>query len=285
MANITNEEAVWKTYPDPKYPFIEANQFGEIRTKDRTVTGKNGKKYHIKGRILKQHLKKSGYMYVSFRMNGKTVYLRAHRIIATCFVPNPNDYPEVNHIDNDRTNNAASNLEWCTRKYNETYKKNFGTTQAELFGKPVFAVDLKTGKVLRFESQHEAARKLGINVIYINKVVKGKQNQTGGYWFTEDESEITEEKIQEIRASMHFFGGVVAINLGTSEIFCFESQAEAARQLNVDPSTITKVIKGKLNKAGGCWFTRVDENAVEKTRAEFGDDLAREVEKTLYDVT
>lgn len=51
-----------------------------------------------------------------------------------------------------------SNLEWCTHQYNEAYKKNFGTSQAELLGKTVFAVNLETLKVLHFETQAEAAR-------------------------------------------------------------------------------------------------------------------------------
>lgn len=118
---INTEQAVWKPYPE--YPFIKANQFGEIRTVDRVVVSSNGRKYHIKGRILKQKLNPGSYMQVQFRVNGEGVILYVHRIVATCFIPNPNSYPEVNHIDNNRTNNSVDNLEWCTRKYNNDYKK------------------------------------------------------------------------------------------------------------------------------------------------------------------
>lgn len=202
------EEEIWRTYPD--YPFVEANQFGEIRTKDRTVTDKNGVKYHIKGRVLKQCPNNKGYVLVHFRANGKSIYLLAHRIIATCFIPNPLGLPEVNHKDNNPKNNAASNLEWCTRKYNDAYKKNFGTTQAEVSGKPV-----------------------------------------------------------------------IAINPDTSEVFWLESQHEAERQLGAHHSDVARVIKGKRNKAGGCWFCYADSTAVEKARAKFGDAVAKKVEKLL----
>ena len=56
----TKEQEIWKTHPE--FPFIQANQFGEIRTIDRTVEGKDGKKRRIKGRVLKQQLNKNGYL-------------------------------------------------------------------------------------------------------------------------------------------------------------------------------------------------------------------------------
>ncbi|AXH75738.1 MAG: HNH endonuclease [Bacteriophage sp.] len=178
MQNMTNtkQKEVWKTYPE--YPFIEANQFGEIRTKDRFVEYKNGSKRLIKGRVLKQYLNKSGYMFVHFGLNGKLVNLSVHRVVAICFIPNPDKKPEVNHIDNDRTNNVVSNLEWCSRQYNLDYKKKFGT-----FGRPVIAVNLDTSEISWFETRSEAARQLDANQSKICKVIKGKVNKTKGYWF------------------------------------------------------------------------------------------------------
>ena len=117
----TKQKEVWKTYPE--YTFIEVSNLGRVRTKDRYVRGRNESKRLIKGRVLKQELLPCGYMYVQFSMNGKNFCLRVHRMVAITFIPNPNNLPEVNHIDNDPTNNAVNNLEWCSRKYNEAYKK------------------------------------------------------------------------------------------------------------------------------------------------------------------
>lgn len=275
---INKEKEVWKTYP--KIPFLQASNLGRIRTVDRIITRSDGQKRLVKGRVLKQQLNKSGYMYVQIRVNGKPVDLIVHRVVATCFLPNPNNYPEVNHIDNDRTNNAASNLEWCTRQYNSDYKKNFGTTSTEVLGHPVFAVDLKTGKVYHFYSQHEAAHQLNISVQRINMVIKGKQYQTGGWWFTEDKREITEEKIREIRAKIQS-RSVIAVNPETSEVFWFKSQHEAARKLGASEGNVCNVIKGRKNKTHGCWFTYANENAVRETREKFGDEMAEKVEKLM----
>lgn len=220
-------------------------------------------------------------MYVQFHVNGKNFCLRVHRLVATCFIPNPLGLPEVNHIDNNPTNNIASNLEWCTKQYNLDYKKNFGTSPAQVQGRPVFAVDMKNGKVIRFETQSEAARQLGIDQRSVNNAIRGRMKTIHGYWLTEDESEITEEKIQEIKAKMLFLGGVIAIDLDTFKVFRFESQAEDARQLDAQRGNIYKVLKGKLNKTSNCWFCYADENAVEKVKSKFGDEIANKVKELM----
>lgn len=63
--------------------------------------------------------------------------------------------------------------------------------------------------------------------------------------------------------------------------FYFQSQAEAARQLDISQGNIPQVIKGRYNTAGGYWFCYADENAVENTRKKFGNELAEKVDKLL----
>lgn len=198
---VRKQDSVWKSHP--KYLFIEANQFGDIRIKDRYVPSKNGSKRLVKGHILKQYDYGHGYMYVSFKLKGKKVHLSVHRIVATCFIPNPNDYPEVNHIDCNRANNPVSNLEWRTKSYNRQYREKY----EDAWGRPVFAVNLETYEVLYFKSQKEAGLKLDIDPSDVTKVVNGKLNTVGGFWFTENESEITEEKYEKLRPICH--SGVV----------------------------------------------------------------------------
>lgn len=276
---IYKEKAVWKTYPE--FPFIEVSQFGDVRTKDRYVKCKDGKKRLIKSRELKQDDNGHGYKYVHVCVNGKTVHIYVHRLVATCFVPNPFGLPEINHLDNNPANNIFSNLQWCTHQENMTYKEKFGTSALEVSGRPVFAVNLETGKVFYFESQSEAARKLGVDNSLINEVVKGRKPTAGGCWLTEDKSEITGEKIQKIKNSMLFLGGVIAINLDTFEVLRFESQREAERKLSISNQYINDVVKGRANKAKNYWFCYADNNAVEKTREKFGNEVANKVKNLM----
>ena len=65
----------------------------------------------------------NGYMQVTLYKNGKRYAKYVHRLVATAFIPNPEDKPEINHIDEDKSNNCVTNLEWMTHKEN----LNFGT--------------------------------------------------------------------------------------------------------------------------------------------------------------
>lgn len=64
-------------------------------------------------RSLKQGNHRDGYKFVILNKNGKSKYMSVHRLVATAFIPNQDDLPEVNHKDEDKTNNCVDNLEWC----------------------------------------------------------------------------------------------------------------------------------------------------------------------------
>lgn len=72
-------------------------------------------------RWLKQDISNVGYKRVCLSKRGKKKKLSVHRLVAEEFVPNPNSLPHVNHIDNDKTNNRFTNLEWCTPKQNSEH--------------------------------------------------------------------------------------------------------------------------------------------------------------------
>lgn len=74
-------------------------------------------------KIIKGYREKNGYIHVVLTKtkNYKEIKRRStriHRLVAESFIPNPNNYQEINHIDMVKTNNIISNLEWCDRKYN-----------------------------------------------------------------------------------------------------------------------------------------------------------------------
>lgn len=173
---MNNKVEVWKTYPE--FDWIQGSNLGRLRTLDRYVKQGNKNRF-VRGRILKQQIDRYGYLYVHFRVNGKCVYRKVHRIIASCFLPNPDNLPQVNHRDCNRSNNCADNLEWCDASYNQRYVETFGKTR----GCCLIAISLNTLSVSHFPSQNEASRALGVNVGNINGVLKGRQKTSGGYWF------------------------------------------------------------------------------------------------------
>ena len=72
-------------------------------------------------KILKQSKNKYGYLQLGLHKDGKEKKYLVHRLVAENFIDNPNNYPEINHKDENKQNNSASNLEWCDRIYNVNY--------------------------------------------------------------------------------------------------------------------------------------------------------------------
>lgn len=89
-------------------------------------------KGRIKGRTqfrewftpLSLTLMNNGYLRARLYKNGRSKAYSVHRLVAEAFIPNPDNLPIVNHKDEDRTNNCAENLEWCTSKYNSQYSRD-----------------------------------------------------------------------------------------------------------------------------------------------------------------
>ena len=130
----------------------------------------------ITGKIKKPAKDKDGYLRVSlYNKEVKGTY-GVHRLVAKSFIPNPNNYPQINHIDENKSNNSADNLEWCDCQYNirySAYKKNKPVNQ--------YALD---GRLLNtYESIKEASEKTGIDNGDISNCCLGKPHHktAGGY--------------------------------------------------------------------------------------------------------
>jgi len=195
MAN--NEKEIWKSYPD--IPAIEVSTFGRVRTRDRMVSGRGNRTWLAKGQVLKPFVSNNGYMRMPIKIDGKQIKKSVHRLVAQTFIPNPDNLPMVNHKDCNRKNNHVENLEWCNNSYNQKYREEFGKAS----GHPVFAVNLATLEVSRFRSRMEAGRSLGVFYQSINKVIKGRFKQTGGFWFVNDDG----HAVDVVKSKLHDIGG------------------------------------------------------------------------------
>ena len=104
--------------------YYEVDQFGRVYALDRIVhVSDNGREYDkpLKGGQMKQHMHSKGYKTVVLTKNGKSETVYVHRLVAGAFINNPEGLPFINHKDEDKTNNFAENLEWCTNEYNVNY--------------------------------------------------------------------------------------------------------------------------------------------------------------------
>lgn len=130
------------------------------------------------GSIKIQHQRK-GYFSVNLYRNAKFKNKTVHRLVAIAFIPNPNNYPQVNHIDGDKLNNQHSNLEWCTPKQNTNHAIN-NNLRRQAVGESYRHSKLNDNKVrkIRLMSKymtHQAiADKFNVRQSCITRVINGQ---------------------------------------------------------------------------------------------------------------
>ena len=170
----------------------EVSNLGRVKSLGRTVWNGRGC-YKIPERILKAGTFKNGYLYVNLWKDGKMKHYTIHRLVGQAFVENPMGYTELNHRDENKLNNRADNLEYCSRSYNNTYNgrhKKVGKKIAEKQKKAVFSVDRETGLIMFWESIKEASETLDIDHSSITKCCQGKMKSCGNhYWFYADDDD------------------------------------------------------------------------------------------------
>lgn len=129
------------------------NGLYEVSNKGRVRSWKNGPHEPRDTPIIfKKRAYSSGYLYVQLSHLNKKKHDRIHRLVAKTFIPNPENKPQVNHKDGDKTNNNVYNLEWCTREENEKHALENGL---KLMGEAHANSKLKRCEVLQIRSIYE----------------------------------------------------------------------------------------------------------------------------------
>lgn len=123
---------------------------------DRIVYFKNGRDHRYRGKLLKQTMTSDGYCQIQLCKDSSTIRtVKVHRLVAEAFIPNDENMKEVNHIDENKSNNMATNLEWCDR----THNCNHGTRNERI--SKSHGVPVMVGKTT-FPSYASAAKFLGV---------------------------------------------------------------------------------------------------------------------------
>lgn len=186
---------MWKEIPNCDGLYL-ANEKGQIKSKDRPRRHFSIKEkecfYNRKGIILKPVLDTHGYYRVTITFeNHKQKVFQVHRLIAETFIPNPENKPQVNHKDGNKTNNNVENLEWVTVQENIVHafenglnkgsKPWLGKTGAEHNkSKAIIRCDINGKELEEFPSITEASKHYG-GLSHIAACARGERKTCGGF--------------------------------------------------------------------------------------------------------
>ena len=224
----------WRTIPD--HVFYEVSNYGSVRSYKRAEC-----------KELTQFYDRKGYKYVI--MDGKL--RRVHRLVAIAFIPNPDNLPQVNHKDENKSNNIVSNLEWCTNQYNV----NYGTSLERMARKQwvqVIRID-KDGSETTYDSILAAATENGVNPQSISQCCRRVQGRVsaGGYKWEYADNEKRRYYIERYVKKKKAVP-VIATNKDGEDIY-FSSIKEASEKISINRTNIIRCCTGKkhYNTAGG----------------------------------
>lgn len=159
----------WKDIPgfDGKY---QASEAGDVRNS-------------FTGRVLAQRVSRYGYYQVNLSHGDKAYTAEVHRLVALAFMENLEGLPQVNHRNENKKDNRASNLEWCTSEYNLAYGTRIQRLQeqaASKWGKPVRQMSGEE-ELATYASIGEAARATGLKATRISRACHGERGSYAGF--------------------------------------------------------------------------------------------------------
>ena len=160
--------------------YYQVSSEGRVKSLKRTFIDKSGRKRTVKERILKPAFDGWGYLIVTLCACGKRKNLMVHRLVCEAFNDNRDEKPEVNHINEIKTDNRACNLEWCTRRENLTHGTR-SERSAKTLSKPICQYTLDEKIVKTWASLTEVKRQTGFGQSHISQVANGKRKQAYGF--------------------------------------------------------------------------------------------------------
>lgn len=159
----------------------QISNFGNVKSSDFEMKTPTGKKWIRKGKLLKPYKSKKGYLIVDLRINGKRKIMSVHRLVALAYIPNPQNKPQINHIDGNKENNNVYNLEWCTNTENQLHafknglqKGNFKHPNSKLTLEQVLYIKNNCVVGSKENGVQTIAKRFGVNSGTVKQIIQGK---------------------------------------------------------------------------------------------------------------
>lgn len=256
-----NDIEIWKTvgiFKGVDFTGIyEVSTFGRLRSLDRFVTvhrGETESQYFKRGRILKLSPNKTGIAkgYVQatlYGSNEKPISVSVHRVVATVFIKNEYNLPEVNHKDENPSNNNVNNLEWCTREYNNNYL-NHNKKVSEALSVPIVQLDYD-GKLIKRWNSLTDVDSSGLQHSKVSNCLHNKRNvHANSVWMLASEyDKMNQDSVVEY--CTNFDKRFAQLDKEGKLINVWISASEASRAIDGTASGICNCARGRLKQYKG----------------------------------
>lgn len=175
MTKYSTEEEIWKDVKGYEGYYQVSNK-GRVKSLNR-ISAQN---HVMPEKILKQDVSVLGYCQVTFYKDGKKKREKVHRLAAFMFLTNENNYPQINHKDENPSNNNVDNLEWCTQAYNNLYNDRHKRIGKKM-ERAIYVI--KDERKSLYDSGRKASKILGLTEASVYRCLRGELNTHKGYTF------------------------------------------------------------------------------------------------------
>ena len=229
----------------PHYNLYKISKSGLVKRVHSVITASNGTIRTIREHIMRTKVNKNGYVCLTLSENGIQKGEFIHVLLAKTFIPNPHNYPVVNHIDENPSNNSLDNLEWCNYKQNTLHSIDKIKKAHDKEKRTVIRINPKTGEITEYNGIREAALLNNTNHSNIRHSILYNGYCVGYKW---SYKYTTKKELDIISNNKKYNYVVIVTDTSTNKTKKFYKVNSARQYMKISRTHYYRLLKANINK-------------------------------------